>query len=443
MQIIVCVVFVHICSYEFKTFQKQTNTAELVRTKTSLGGGQATLKMPQVLMEVLPNIHVGNIYITLPETSESCRDVCVEKSRCVVQLQSDQEVCFNLPRGTCLKPDVVRSISQEGQVVTVRVQLDERTSLISTLASDLMNDSDLQTVVPLSSTLCNTELLGHCKQCEQQVFECVRFQRVLPLPSVDWEQASEDWFCHIHKEDGEKLKPASLQPEEDECFYTELFFLLHPKLMEYMEHAKPTCGPEINCAKCNTSLGVQLHQSVKMWTHNLVWRRERGNIVHSTDISAIMLMLFQNIDKDNFGVNCRLVLQLPTVPRRYLYMVTMNTNQKLLICEEDSKLFHTGGNEKENQCKENRPESVATKRARRSGQTEMKLQAVFGVKLLYVEKEGDDEESGEWADSVHVHLIPCSDSFFTGVKALLDTTNNCLPENIRHVEKMKVGYIIK
>ncbi|MPC41311.1 hypothetical protein E2C01_034899 [Portunus trituberculatus] len=192
-------------------------------------------------MEVLPNIHVGNIYITLPEHSESCRDVHVEKSKCVVQLQSDQEVCLNLPRGTSLKPDV-----------------------------------------------------------------------------------------------------------------------------------------------------------------------------------------------------------LPTVPRRYLYMVTMNTNQKLLICEEDLNLFHTGGNQKENQCKENLPEGgVAAKRTRRSGQTEMKLQAVFGVKLLYVEKEGDDEESGEWADSVHVHLIPCSDSFFSGVKALLDTTNSCLPENIRHVEKMKVGYIIK
>lgn len=404
-----------------------------------------TFRMPQVLMEVLPNIHVGNIYITLPEISESCRDVVLKKGECVVQLQSGQEVCLQLPRGMCLVPDVVRCISQEGQVVTVRVQLDERTSLINTLVSDLMSDSGLQALTPVSSTLSNTVLSGHCKLCEQQVFESVKFQRVLPLPSVDWEQASEDWFCHIHKEDGEKLKPSSLHPEEGECFYTELFFLLHCNLMEYIEHAKPTNGLEINCIKCNLSLGVQMHQSMKMWTHNLVWKKEGGDIVYSTDISAVMLTLFQNIDKDNFGVNCRLVLQLPTVPRRYLYMVTMNTNQKLLISSEDLELLQSGRNGKENQCEENLPEGgcVAAKRTRGSGEIVVKLQAVFGVKLLYTEKEGDDEESGEWADSVHVHLIPCSDSFFRGVRTLLEATNSCLPKNIRHVEKMKVGYIIK
>lgn len=404
-----------------------------------------TLRMAQVLMEVLPNIHVGNIYITLPETTESCRDIVLKKSECVVQLQSGQEVCLQLPRGTCLVPDVVRSISQEGQVVTVRVQLDERTSLINTLVSDLMNDSDFKTTASLSSTLSNIVLSGHCKLCDQQVFEYVKFQRVLPLPSVDWEQASEDWFCHLHKEDGEKLKPASLHPEEGECFYTELFFLLHCSLMEYIEQAKPNNGLEINCMKCNLPLGVQMHQSIKMWTHNLVWKREGGDIVHSADVSAIMLKLFRNIDKDNFGVNCRLVLQLPTVPKKYLYMVTMNTNQKLLISAENARFLHSGRKGKENLCEKDLPEGegVAVKRARGSGETEVKLQAVFGVKVLYTEKEGDDDESGEWADSVHVHLIPCTDSFFTGVKTLLETTNKCLPQNIRHVEKMKVGYIIK
>ena len=395
-------------------------------------------------MEVLPNIQVGNIYITLPEISKSFQDIVVEKSECVVQLQSGEEVCLQLPRGTCLMPDVARCINQDGQVVTFRVQLDEKTSLINTLASDLMSDSDLQTVSLMSSTLSNVMLSCYCKLCEQQVFECVKFQRLLPLPSVDWEQASEDWFCHLHKEDGEKLKPASLHPEEHECFYTELFFLLHRNLMEYMEHTKSTNGLEINCVKCNNSLGVQMHQSIKLWTHNLVWKGEEGDIVHRTDISAIMIMLFRNIDKDSFGVNCRLVLQLVTAPKRYLYMVTMNTNQKLLI-SEDSKLFKSGKNVKENQREENLPGGgcVAVKRARESGRTEVKLQAVFGVKLFFIEKEGDDEETGEWADNVHVHLIPCSDSFFRGVKTLLETTNSCLPENIRKVENMKVGYIIK
>ncbi|KAG0722446.1 E3 ubiquitin-protein ligase E3D [Chionoecetes opilio] len=398
--------------------------------------------MAQVLMEVLPNIHIGNIYITLPEISDSCRDIVVEKSEFLMQLQSGQEVCLQLPRGMCLVPDAARSVNHEGQVVTVRVQLDEKTALINTLVADLMSDSDFQSGTEgMSSIPSNIVLSAHCKLCEHQVFECVKFQKVLPLPSVDWEQASEDWFCHIQKEDGDKLKPASLQPEEDECFYTELFFLLHCNLMDYLEHAKPNAGPELKCVKCNLSLGVQIHESIKMWTHNLVWKNEEGDAVYSTDVSKIMLTLFRNIDKDNFGVNCRLVLQLSSVPKRYLYMVTMNTNQKLLISSEDLQLLHSGRNEKDN--REENLECAAAKRVRESGRSEVKLQAVFGVKLLYTEKEGEDEESGEWADSLHVHLIPCSDSFYKEVKSLLEATNSCLPVNIRFVEKMKVGYIIK
>lgn len=62
-----------------------------------------------MLIEILPNIHVGNIYITLPDSSESCRDVVVKKSECVVQLQSGKEQCLKLPRGMCLVPDEVSS----------------------------------------------------------------------------------------------------------------------------------------------------------------------------------------------------------------------------------------------------------------------------------------------------------------------------------------------
>lgn len=64
-------------------------------------------------MEVLPNIHASNIYITLPEADspDSCRDVVIQKSECVVQLQSGKELCLKLPRGMCLVPDEVSSDS--------------------------------------------------------------------------------------------------------------------------------------------------------------------------------------------------------------------------------------------------------------------------------------------------------------------------------------------
>lgn len=336
----------------------------------------------------------------------------------------------------------VRCISHEEEVITVRVKLDEKTSLINTLAADLMSDT-LSESTPPSTTLSDTLLSGQCKACKQQVFEPVKLGKVLPLPSVDWEQASEGWFCHIHKEDGQRLKPTSLHPGQDECFYTELFFLFNHSVLKHTKLANPVDRQQINCAKCNLSLGVLVHQSAKLWTHNLVLKNEDEGVVFSTDVSTIMLALFRNLEKDNFGVNCRLVLHLQTLPKKYLYMVTMNINQKLLI-SKDSELLHLGMSEQERQLETDFPtECVAVKRARESSQSEVWLQSVFGVKLLFAVKEGDDAETGEWADSVHVHLIPCSDSFFKEVKAILEASNSCLPKNIRFIENMKVGYIIK
>lgn len=337
----------------------------------------------------------------------------------------------------------VRCINHEEEVITVRVQLDEKTSLINTLAADLMNDSDMSESTPLSTSLSDSLVSGECKACKHQLFEPVRLGRVLPLPSVDWEQASEDWFCHIHKEDGQRLKPTSLHPEKDECFYTELFFLFHHSVIKQTKAEGPSDRLDINCIKCNLPLGVLGHQSAKLWIHNLVLKNEDESVVHSTDVSTIMLSLFHNLEKDTFGVNCRLVLHLQTLPKKYLYMVTMNTNQKLLI-SKDSELLHSGVNRKERQLETDfTKECLGAKRARESGQPEVRLQAVFGVKLLFAVKEGDDNETGEWADSVHVHLIPCSDIFFSEVKALLEASNSCLPENIKFIENMRLGYIIK
>lgn len=337
----------------------------------------------------------------------------------------------------------VRSITHEKDVVTVRVQLDDKTALINTLAADLMNDSNMSKSTSPSTILSDSLLSGHCKACKQQVLEPVQIGRVLPLPSVDWEQASEDWFCHIHKEDGERLKPTSLQPEKDECFYTELFFLFHHSLIKCTIPKDSTDKFEIKCVKCSLPLGMLVHQSAKLWTHNLLLKKENEDFVYDIDVSTIVLTLFSNLEKDNFGVNCRLVLQLQTLPKKYLYMVTMNTNQKLLI-SKDSDLLHSGVHRREKELKMDFPkEGMAAKRALVNSLSEVCLQAVFGVKLLFAVKEGDDEQTEEWSESVHVHLIPCSDNFFMEVKAQLEESNNCLPENIKFIENMRVGFIIK
>ncbi|KAG7170293.1 E3 ubiquitin-protein ligase E3D-like isoform X2 [Homarus americanus] len=399
--------------------------------------------MPQVLFEVLPNILACNMYITLPPGAGYYQKMLVSKSDCTIELQDGETFVIKIPKGSYLVPNSATGIIQKENIITARAAISEMTSLISTLSGDILSTNITSSMdTELSSSMSDSLVSAHCKQCLKHLCTNIKFRRVLPLPSVDWDQASEGWFCHLHAEDGHKLKPASLQPEHDECFYTELFFLIHPRMMDFINAEHNGCT--ISCSGCKMILGEKTSQSIKLWAQNLSWLQDDGKIIYDRSISEILLSLFHNIDRDNFGVNCRLVLQPLTMAKKYLYMVTMNTNQKLLVsdvpqCVSSETILKKSNKEKEGSQVNGAP----TKKLRVASEKEICLKKVYAIKLLYLVKEDEDEQTGEWVDDVNVHIIPCSNSFFQEVKCILENSSHCLPDNIRAIENMSLGYIIK
>ncbi|KAK7070366.1 hypothetical protein SK128_027272 [Halocaridina rubra] len=391
--------------------------------------------MLQVLAEELPNIQVCNFYISWTG-SLSCQKVRSEKSSCVIEFDNDSLATLSLPNGTYLVPCELH-YKQNGNMVAVRAQMDETASLINSLGADLLSDAGvLFTTEPLQNVMVGQNITAQCKECHSQVYPNICFSRVLPLPSLDWDHSSEGWFCHLHGDDGKNLKPTSMIPGQDDCFYSELFFLLNDC---YLEHMSVDCNVNntILCKACRNSLGEHLKPSLKLWTHNIEWIDSNGQIAYSKNVSDILLRLFHNIDKDNFGVNCRIALKTQS-PLMYLFLVTMNTNQKLLLSHLDS---NNGGDKTLTDVVNG--EQNSNKRTKQDKNCDLKLRKVFAVKLLYQVKIGDDEETGLWQDDVDVHILPCCKSFFERVKSLLDMSSTLLPSDVRTVNNMIVGYILK
>ncbi|XP_069952418.1 E3 ubiquitin-protein ligase E3D-like [Cherax quadricarinatus] len=381
--------------------------------------------MSQVLVEVLPNIQACYMYITLPSNNVFYQKISVGQSECSIELQDGRVILLKMSKGTYLVPNSATGVTQAANILTVRVQISERTSLISSLSGDILSDSSTKFLDTLLNTsLSDTLVSAHCKKCPNCVFTKVKFRRVMPLPSVDWDHSSENWFCHLHGEHGQKLKPASLQPQHDECFYTELYFLMHNSMMECI-NAKCDDGM-LKCSGCGTLLGENTDLLVKIWALNLKWLTQQGEVIYDRNSSEILLSLFHSIDKDNFGVNCQLVLEVQTVPKKYMYMVTMNTNQKLLVSDVSNLTS----------C-----EPVVQKLCLED--KDISLKKIYAIKLLYLIKEGEDSQTGQWVDDIGVHIIPCSSLFFHEVKTMLENSTYFLPDNVKVIENMNIGYIVK
>ncbi|XP_064095970.1 E3 ubiquitin-protein ligase E3D-like [Macrobrachium nipponense] len=388
--------------------------------------------MLQVLAEILPNIKVCNIYIT-SSYGERCEKVDLCKAECILEFEDGTTMIISLPRGTYLVPQEITDINQDGDTLFVRASLDETCSLISTLSAELGgNIGNLCAAAPLHDIMVGKCVSCYCKKCHSAFQKDVTFRRVLPLPSVDWDHSSEGWFCHVHGEESKNLKPASLAPNHDECFYSEFFFLLNCSALNSMNIYYDDDDNDFKCSNCRDSLGEKGSSTMKLWTHSVKWiHSDDETVLFSKSVESILHSLFENIDKDSFGVNCRLVLSTDN-PKLYLFMVTMNTNQKLLLSEShsDDELLEDG-------------DASQGKKARTGNDTNVKLRKRYAIKLLYQIKEGDDDESGSWQDDVNVHILPCSSSFFTDVRSLLESSSMYLPPAMRTFQNMKVGYVMK
>merc|ERR1712198_746724 len=71
------------------------------------------------------------------------------------------------------------------------------------------------------------------------------------------------------------------------------------------------------------------------------------------------------------------------------------------------------------------------------------LKKLYAIKLLYMVKDNEDAQTGDWVDDVHVSILPCTKAFFDHSLSLLEMSSSALPPETRNVDSMTVGYLLK
>ncbi|KAL8584017.1 hypothetical protein ACOMHN_048624 [Nucella lapillus] len=94
----------------------------------------------------------------------------------------------------------------------------------------------------------------YCAGCGRPIFTAKSaFKRVLPLPSENWSDFADIWFCHNHshhhRKSGGAPSPRSLSPRSGDCLVSSLYLLVH------------------SAQVCATTVGITPH------TQRLVCRR--------------------------------------------------------------------------------------------------------------------------------------------------------------------------
>lgn len=380
--------------------------------------------MAAVLVEVLPNLKICNFYIGFPGDVGRPSSVIIKSKECIVKLNHGQNLIFKTPKGIEFDSEVIDKPSQDGNTLIVRTRLNDKSSLLALVRGNLGDALvGLTSAEPLSDSMVGSIVSAQCQNCHKEICSNITFRRVLPLPSLDWDAASEGWFCHLHGDHKNTLKPKSLLPGTDECFYTELFFSVHKDVLKYFHVEK--YSDRICCLNCKAPLGdINLLDNLKMWSHSITWTKD-GQMIHNKKVNDILVDLFQNINKDNFGVNCRLVLECcSSETKKYLYMITMNTNMQLMVPKSDEDLdisLCEGDNDNVN----------------------ISLKKMYAVKLLYMLKDEADAQTGEWADDVHVSILQCNQAFFDNAFALLEMSSSAMPSETRNIDDMTIGYLFK
>ncbi|XP_064614000.1 E3 ubiquitin-protein ligase E3D-like [Liolophura sinensis] len=93
-----------------------------------------------------------------------------------------------------------------------------------------------------------------CVMCGQRLLtkDC-KFKRVLPLPSENWNDLADSWFCHRHDDQSGAI-PNTLLPRESDCLVGELYCLIHKSKLAVKSY-QISANHYLQCCRCRNPIG--------------------------------------------------------------------------------------------------------------------------------------------------------------------------------------------
>ena len=88
------------------------------------------------------------------------------------------------------------------------------------------------------------------------------FERVLPLPSENWSDFADFWFCHCHG-DTPKPRPTCVWPKKGDCLVSNTYILVSASHVADGAVQEKKDNSILQCARCGNFLGVTMSNQNK------------------------------------------------------------------------------------------------------------------------------------------------------------------------------------
>ncbi|XP_072106154.1 E3 ubiquitin-protein ligase E3D isoform X2 [Mobula birostris] len=187
---------------------------------------ETKIPLPRVFLEIRNSTQNG--HLVLGSFPEDRSELQVRLGLTSINLQTSEKcVNFDLPAGVRIAPSSCRSlqyIAGDGFHMRLQVLTDGRKELLPTV---------IQT---LKAQACYA---FQCQSCGHSLLQTQMFQRVLPLPSGDWNDVVEHWCCHSNP------FAQDFQPKLDDCFLGDTFLLVNVANVDKMAALEEESQPEI------------------------------------------------------------------------------------------------------------------------------------------------------------------------------------------------------
>ncbi|XP_018023638.1 uncharacterized protein LOC108679519 [Hyalella azteca] len=372
-------------------------------------------------VEVLSSLQLCNVDIMWPEeVTDSDVQVSTTKSQVLLSLQNGTIVALNCPKSVQLKSGAQMCTVVNNRRLNIRVALDTKACLLQSICSDLASDIRSLSLRTPYDVLEKCEVIASCCSCSTPVTQTLKFDRIRQMPASDWAHASEEWFCCAHGTENEALKSESVAPRQNDCFFSDLFFLVKQQVLS--GHVRYDCEDNAVCGGCENVLGVKVASDVKLWTHRVRWVKasDPTSVVYYQCEQDLMVTLIDHLSADSFGANSRIAFVKNSKPKTYLYLGVIDTNLTLLTSANDKKLLLNSTPEQSagdciSQGKRGRSDD-GTKRSRsctlRDKDVQVHLTKQNVIKVSYKIVTGECDETERWGDDVNVHILNCAESFF-------------------------------
>lgn len=409
-----------------------------------------------VVVEVLSSLHLCHASILWPEliTKDDVHKVLSSDTSFVVQFTNGSVLTVRSHKSVKFTPGDQEFSIVGNRFISIRLALEAKASVVRSICSDLAIDIRSLSISSPYDVMCNKPLVVSCSSCSAVLSEVVTFDRLRQMPAADWDHAAEEWFCCAHGNAYDKLKPGAVAPKLNDCFFSDLYFLVKENVLSEARHSLD-CNANAVCSKCNDIFGVKDTTGVKLWTHRIKWMNHAKNnsVVYSQNVGDILVTLIDNLSADSFGVNSRLVFIKPSTPKMFLYLAVMDINLTILVSpsespsskstvpdctvtasdDRDSKEIRKDRPKVNNSSKRNKPDIFD------EGVAEVTLTKKGVIKVLFRLVTGESKETDGWGDDVNVHLFPCAESLFDALYGGLE--GSAAGQSSACQGDMTIGYI--